>query len=178
MTDEVRLPDPIAAAAKLPKRSAIILRHRDAGARRRLAEQLKRIADAGELILLIAGDAGLVTDLDAGGLHLAERDARDAAHWKALRPQWLITVAAHSMAGLATAGRVRADAALLAPVFPTRSHPDRAALGGNRFRMMAQNSPVPVYALGGVKASTAAALLGTPLAGIAAIDALLPDYKI
>lgn len=178
MTDEIRVPEPVTAAANLPKYSAIIVRHRDERARWVLARQLKRVADERDLLLLVSGDADLAREIAADGLHLPERNAREAAHWKALRPQWLITVAAHSFAGIAAATRARADAALLAPVFPTRSHPDRAPLGGSRFRLMARNSLVPVYALGGVNATTAAALVATPLAGVAAIDALIPDYRM
>ena len=174
MTDEIRLSNPIAAAAELPKGSAIIVRHRDARARHMLAEQLKRIVEQRKLVLLISGDAQLARGINADGLHLPERDAGHAAHWKALRPQWLITVAAHSFAALATAARTGADAALLAPVFPTLSHSDRAALGGSRFRFMSRSARVPVYALGGINAKTAAALIGTSLAGIAAIEGLLP----
>ena len=94
MTDEIRLTDPIAAAAELPKGSAIIVRHRDARARRMLAEQLKRIVEQRKLVLLISSDTQLACDMHADGLHLPERDAGHAAHWKALRPQWLITCAA------------------------------------------------------------------------------------
>lgn len=178
MTDEIRLLDPILAATRLPQGCAIILRHRDQAARQILAKQLKRIAAQRKLLLLIAGDADLACDINADGLHLAERISRDAAHWKSLRPHWLVTVAAHSFAGLAVAARAKADAVLLAPVFPTRSHAGRAALGGSRFRIMTRCSPLPVYALGGVNANTAAALLGTPLAGIAAIEALLPAHRL
>ena len=44
MTDEVRLPDPLAAVSALPKGSAVIVRHSDANARRTLAETLLPVA--------------------------------------------------------------------------------------------------------------------------------------
>jgi thiamine-phosphate pyrophosphorylase len=177
MTDERRLPDPSAAASALPKGSAIILRHTDAKARAGLAENLSRIARARELILLIADDAALAARLDCQGVHLPEAHAREAAHLKALHPSWLVTVAAHSARAVAHARLCRADAVLLAAVFPTASHIGRAALGATRFKLIAQSAGVPVYALGGVNAQNVRALDGSRLAGIAAIEALTPDQS-
>jgi thiamine-phosphate pyrophosphorylase len=50
---------------------------------------------------------------------------------------------------------MRADAVLLSPVFPTRSHPGAAALGPARFRLMARHAQMPVVALGGMTVRTA-----------------------
>jgi thiamine-phosphate pyrophosphorylase len=177
MTDEKRLGDPLSAARALPKGAAVILRHTDAKARARLATQLKIIARARGLWLLIAGDAPLAARIAADGLHLPQARAREAAHWKALHASWLITAAAHSARGLAVAAGAGADAALLAPVFSTASHRERAALGVARLRLMVTQAALPVYALGGITAANAGRLGDTRLAGIAAIGALTPDQS-
>ena len=117
MTDETRLRDPAAAARSLPEGSAIILRHTGEKARAALAAALKPIALERGLLLLIAGDAALAARIGAAGLHLPETRAREARHWRALRPSWLITVAAHSERALLVAAGSGADAALLAPHF-------------------------------------------------------------
>lgn len=173
MTDQDRLPDPVAAAGTLPSGSAVILRHTDAKARTVLARRLIGVARERKLMLLIAGDARLAAAIGANGLHLPEARARESAHWRALRPEWLITAAAHSARALAIAERAGADAVLLAPVFPTASHPGRGSLGALKVRAMAQRAGLPVYALGGVNAQTVARLKGSRLAGIAAIEALV-----
>ena len=172
MTDETRPQDPVTAARNLPRGCAIIVRHRDNASRALLALRLQAIAQSRDLLLLISQDCELAIKIGAHGLHLPESRARDAAHWKALRPQWLITAAAHSAAALASAARAGAAAALLAPVFPTRSHPDRSTLGVVRARLIARSAPLPVYALGGVNAATVLRLLESGFAGIAAIEAL------
>ena len=177
MTDEQRLADPLSAARALPKGAAIILRHTDAKARSRLAVQLKGIAKARGLWLLIAGDGPLAARMGADGLHLPEARAREAAHWKGLHPSWLITAAAHSARGLAVAASVGADAALLAPVFSTASHRERPALGVGRLRLMVAQAHLPVYALGGIDAARAGRLREARLAGIAAVGALTPDQS-
>ena len=175
MTDENRLPEPEKAALALPKGAAIILRHRQPKARSLLAQGLKPIATERALLLIISEDAELVDRIGADGLHLPEARAREAAHWKAVRPSWLITAAAHSAHGLALAGCSGADAALLAPAFPTQSHIERASFGVPRLRLMIQRAPLPVYALGGVDDQTARRLAGSAFAGIAAIAGLIPD---
>jgi thiamine-phosphate pyrophosphorylase len=175
MTDERRLPDPLKAARALPKGAAIIVRHTNETARARLAVQLKTIARSRGLRLLIAGDARLAQYVRADGLHLPEARAREASHWKALRPFWLITVAVHSARGLAIAANAGADAALLAPAFTTASHKERAPLGVAKLRTIAMQATLPIYALGGIDASNIGRLRGARLAGIAAIGALIPD---
>ena len=119
--------------------------------------------------MLIANDAGLAARCGADGLHLPQANAHQAAHWRALRPHWFISVAAHSSRAATLSKSV--DAIFLSPVFPT-SLPPRAApaLTPVRANNIAQAVALPVYALGGVTARNAALLHG--FAGIAAIGAL------
>ena len=56
---------------------------------------------------------------------------------------------------IAAARRSGADAVMLSPVFPTRSHPGSRALGPLRFRLMAARAGIPVIALGGMNRITA-----------------------
>jgi len=175
MTDENRIADPVAAAEALPEGSAVILRHTDAAMREKFARALAILAARRGLILLIAGDPELAARVGADGLHLPESRLAQAAHWKALRPRWLVTAAAHSSLALALGGRFRADAGLLAPAFPTLSHKERAPVGVARFRLIAANASLPVYALGGVNAQSVTRLAGARLAGIAAIEGLVAN---
>lgn len=165
MTDDDRLSDPIGAARALPKGSLVIVRSRSDKRRHELAEALR--AKTSGLILLAADDPVLAAALH--GLHLPQARARQAAHWRALRPHWLITVAAHSARGL---HNPCADAVLLSPVFATESHPRAQALTPPRARLMARHALLPVLGLGGVTAQNAALLTG--FSGIAAIGALNP----
>ena len=175
MTDDARVADPLAAAKELPRGSAVILRHRNRQERARQAVALACVARAHGLALLIAGDEALARAVGAGGVHFSEREVARAAHCRALNPGWLITVAAHSDRALSRAARAGADAALLAPAFPTKSHPDKKALGALRVRIMAATIPLAVYALGGISARNVERLYGARLAGLAAIEGLLPD---
>ena len=141
-------------------------------ARRARARRLARLCRARGLVLLVAGDARLAAAVGAGGIHLREREIRRASDWRRRRPTWLITVAAHSRASLVAAHRAGADAALLAPVFATASHPGAPTLGPVRFAALACASPLPVIALGGIDARTAPRLKASGAAGLAAISGL------
>ncbi len=169
MTDDVRLPDPLRAARALPPGSIVIVRAKDAARRTKLALELRAIAWARGLILLIADDPQLANTIGANGLHLPEKRAAEAAHWRARHPRWLITAAAHSPAAFLRAPH--ADAFLLSPVFASQSHKSGKSLTPARARLIARRMKVPVFALGGVTARNAAQLSG--FSGIAAIGALV-----
>ncbi len=62
---------------------------------------------------------------------------------------------AHAGADLAAAAAAGADGVFLSPVFATRSHPGAHPLGIHGFHVLAQQSPVPVIALGGMTADRA-----------------------
>ncbi len=159
LTDDERLPDPLAAARALPKGSLIVVRARDPARRAALLDAMPR-----DLVRLVADDPRLAAQAD--GLHLPQARAGEAGHWRARHPRWLITAAAHGT----VAHDPYLDAVFLSPVFPTRSHPGRAALGAVRANAMARACGLPVYALGGIEAQNAQRLHG--FAGIAAIGAL------
>ena len=161
MTDDERLPDPVAAARALPKGSVVIVR-----ARTRLTElvrQLLPMARQRGLFLLAAGE--MVPGAD--GVHLPQARVGEAARLRATR-RILLTASAHSFPALRQTTLV--DAVLLSPVFATESHPGRAALGPVRAALMARQSPRPVYALGGITPENARRLSG--FCGLAAIGAL------
>ncbi len=105
-------------------------------------------------------------------MHLSESDIEKAGYFR-LKP-WLVTGAAHCARAVWRAHRAGVHAVLLSPIFVTQSHAQRAPLGIARLRTIARGSPLPIYALGGIDAENVAQLDAIPLAGIAAIGALLP----
>jgi thiamine-phosphate pyrophosphorylase len=169
MTDDERLIDPAAAARALPSRSMVVLRARAESRRAELALELRAITRAIGNKLLIANDADLVTRVEADGIHLSEVRAHEAPHWRAEHSGWIITAAAHALAATHVSA---VDAVFVGPVFPTSSHPGAAALGPAQLDLIARQSPVPVYALGGITADNAQQLADMKLAGLAAIGAL------
>jgi thiamine-phosphate pyrophosphorylase len=172
LTDDERTPDPLPAIANLPRGSLIIVRSRNPNRRRQLAHAAARIAQRRGLSLSIANDAQLASEVAADGLHLSEAEIEQAGRYRS--KSWLITAAAHSAHAVMRAHLSGAHAVLLSPIFETRSHKERTPLGLTRLRTIARTSPIPIYALGGIDAENVESLKNIPLAGIAAIGALLP----
>ena len=138
------------ALAKLPRGSGFIFRHYHLPPRERRArfEALARLARAYGHLIVLAGHAAGARNWRADGVYAAPRRLRPAG-------DLLRLATAHSLRELGAARRAGADAVLLSPVFPTRSHPGSATLGPVRFRLLAAQAAVPVIALGGMTARTA-----------------------
>ncbi len=176
VTDQVRLPDPLAAMARLPPGSGVLLRHYDSPDRFALARSVAALARRRRLILLVAGDWRLAARLGAQGLHLPEGLARHgllspALGWRRRR-RILLTAASHSTMALGRAAWLKADAALLSPAFATRSHVGQPPIGAVRFGLWARRAKLPVLALGGISEQTAKQLPKGAASGLAAISGL------
>lgn len=175
--DPARLPDPRAAAARLPRGAAVVAR----GLAPEVLAGLARLARRRGLRLLLGGeDAATALGLGAG-LHMPDRPPGSGLLPLLLARRGrrggagpLLSVAAHGRAGLVRARRLGADAAILSPAFPTRSHPGAPSLGPLRWAALARavRGGPPVVALGGVDGRGAARLPRAVVAGFAAIGAL------
>lgn len=142
------------ALAKLPRGSGWIYRHYHLPGPQRYARfrALRRIARARGHVTILADSALTAREWGADGIYGAPRAL-------APRRSGLIHLAtAHDLTELGLAARLGADAALLSPVFPTRSHPGGRVLGSVRFRLLARQAGLPVIALGGMDAARAHAL--------------------
>ena len=169
VTDEQRMPNPLMAMSQLRAGDAVLLRHYGAPNRRDLAFALAARCRVAGVRLVVGGDLELARSVGADGVHLPEGLADRTLAAKAAG--FLVTVAAHDGAALVDAIRFGADAALLSPVFATASHPNAPALGVTRFSALVRESLIPVYALGGISASTAPRLWDSGAVGIAGVGA-------
>ena len=170
MSDEQRLTDPISVAASLPAGCGFVLRHYSLPHRASLAALLAKRCRENGVVCMIGGDLDLATSVQADGLHLPEH-----ATTKFTRPPGIriLTAAAHSAAALKRAASSGADLAFLSPVIPTNSHPGRKTLGPKGFANLANASPLPVYALGGITNGTVGMLSNSGAAGIALTGAAI-----
>jgi thiamine-phosphate pyrophosphorylase len=179
MTDNVRLPDPTIAIHSLPAGSAVILREPDQEKRAGLALRVQPLCQQHSVRLLIADDSRLARAIAADGVHLPETSVRRGSRrWQRGRsPGCIVTAAAHSPAAVRRAAKLGVDAVLLSPVFATKSHPGARTIGPLRFTRWVRESPIPVYALGGIDARGAQRLRTSGAAGFAAIGGLLASRQ-
>jgi len=169
-TDAARLPDPLAAVARLPRGlCGVVLRHDDARERTRLGMSLAPLCRARRLALVVAGDARLAARLGAG-LHCRRgRPPRPAIR---RRRGALLTASVHDRAELERACRSGVDIMFISPAFRTLSHPGGPALGPCRWQALARRcGRSRPYALGGINGQTIISLTGCCY-GAAAISAL------
>jgi len=139
------------ALRRLPRGSGFIYRHYHLADAERMTRwfELRRIAHARNHLMVLADSSRTAREWGADGIYGAPR---------ALYPTTndLLTLAtAHDLTEVGLANRVRADAVLLSPAFPTRSHPGARTLGPLRFRLLATHAQMPVIALGGMTGRTA-----------------------
>lgn len=172
LTDPVRTPDVAGFARGLPDMCGLIYRHFGRPERFAEAALLAGIAREKQLVLLIAADPALAEACDADGVHWPARLAGQARKWRRNRADPVMTLSAHDRRELMMAEQAGADAALLSPVFSTRSHDGAPSLGAIRAGRLVRSCGLPVYALGGITADTAKRLSGSGFSGLAAIDGL------
>jgi thiamine-phosphate pyrophosphorylase len=166
MTDE-RLGDRLwSAIDRLPEGSGIVFRHYslDRDARAELAGRVSLICKERAFALAVAADADLVRAVGA-----------DLIHKPAVpTPGLPFSLAVHSMAEAVAAVGLGASLLFVSPVFETRSHPGRRALGPDLAKQIAQAARAPAIALGGMDAQKFAQL-SEYFHGWAGIDAWLGD---
>ena len=145
------------ALKRLPRGSGLIFRHYhlDPLSRQARFKALKRLARRHGHRVVLSGSAAEARRWGADGAYGADL---------ARGPALLRLVTVHSLRELRRASR--ADAVLLSPVFPTRSHPGGKVLGPLRWRAIAALSNVPVIALGGMTARRARQIGAEHWAGI------------
>ena len=98
--------------------------------------------------VLLNADAQLANEIGADGVHLTAAQTlalteRPACEW--------VAASCHNAVELAHAIRLGADFAVMGPVLPTLSHPGAPTQGWDGFTQVINDTPIPVYALGGMR---------------------------
>ncbi len=160
MTDE-RMGDAlIPTLLRLPPGSGIVFRHYMLAdsERRTLLGQVRRIARARRLVLVVARPARVGR---ADGVH-------GTAKGKGVR-----TWPAHDRRQAIAGARAGADLLFVSPVFPTRSHSGAKAIGAAGAAAIGRGLGVKLVALGGMTERRFRASQWLGFSGWAAIDALI-----
>ena len=158
---------------KIPKKSAFLLRSYQTKKRKKIAKQLLKFCKMKKIKLLIGSDIKLAKDINAHGVHFPEYMIKEnKINWIGnknikYRKKWIITTAAHSIRSLKKVEGLDIDAALLSPVFISKSHPNNKCLGLNKFSKIVKKTKLPIYALGGINIKNVKSLIETDIIGYA-----------
>jgi len=98
--------------------------------------------------VLLNGDVSLAREVGADGVHLTA--ARLMAATERPPCEW-VAASCHNSVELSKATQLGVDFAVMGSVQPTASHPGVAVLGWEGFTQCIRDTPLPVYALGGLR---------------------------
>ncbi|QLQ26442.1 MAG: Nudix family hydrolase [Dechloromonas sp.] len=111
------------------------------------AEAVRRIAGQRGALVLINDDEDIARRIGADGLHLSATRLAPCLQ----RPDFgWVGASCHDAGELRHAGELGLDYALLGPVLPTPTHPEAPGLGWAEFARLITDTPLPVFALGGM----------------------------
>jgi 8-oxo-dGTP diphosphatase len=112
-----------------------------------LGRRLMEIAQPVGVRVLVNSDLDLARRIGAHGVHLTAAQAQALG----ARPnvEWC-GVSCHTRAEFDRAVRIGADFVVVGSVDPTPSHPGIAPIGWAQFAQIIEQTPVPVYAIGGM----------------------------
>ncbi len=98
--------------------------------------------------VLINDSPELAEAVGADGVHLSSHQL-----WQVERrpPFRLVAASCHHAQDLARAADLGVDCVVLGPLRPTASHPGAEGIGWQTFARLVSSSPLPVYALGGLR---------------------------
>ena len=135
-----------------------------------LARRVMAVCAARGARLLLNCEPALAQELGADGVHLNSRRLMALSRRPLPRGRW-VAASCHDEAELARAAALGVDFVVLSPLAATASHPGRAPLGWARFRELAREVALPVYALGGLGAGDLSRAWAAGAQGVAAIRA-------
>jgi len=169
MTDDDRLVDPSPIIPSLPPGSAVIIRSKSETRRTQMARDALDLCRVHRIMLLVSYETP-PKKLIGDGVHIPEAAWarwRRSDLWR-LHPR-LVTTSAHNLATARRAALRGADAVLLSPIHPTKSHPDEKSLGVWRGAAICQHIDIPTIALGGIDQKSISRALDLGFFGCAGI---------
>jgi thiamine-phosphate pyrophosphorylase len=175
VTDRRRAdPRPLAALAREAAQAGVAyvqLREKDLGGRAlaALAREVVAAVAGTACSVLVNGRPDVAALAGARGVELPERGLPVADVRRAF-PALIIGASCHSVEAAVRAEADGADLVVMGPVFATPGKEERL-LGTELLAAAARALRVPVYAIGGIDASTAAAAVSAGARGLAAIRA-------
>lgn len=155
---------------------AVQLREKDLGARDllSLAEELRRVSEAAETLLLVNDRVDVALACGAAGVHLTGSSLPVAQARALLGPDRLLGASTHSLAEAQAAERDGVDFVVFGPIFPT---PSKSAYGEpqglDRLRAVCAQIACPVVAIGGITSERVPSVLAAGAYGIAVISAII-----
>lgn len=131
--------------------------------------ELARMTHAHGARWLVSGDLPACLMAPADGIHLNSHQLAELRE-RPVDDQKLLAASCHDLSEIEQADAIGADFVLLSPVNATPSHPDTQGMGWDRFSALVAQSPLPVYALGGMQPDDLLRMRSAGAFGVAGIS--------
>ncbi|MGV6818538.1 MAG: Nudix family hydrolase [Thiotrichales bacterium] len=137
----------------IPESGLVILRQPQLSASA-YTELLTAIKDSHPAVMssiLLTSSAEEAGNFGAAGLHVSGKSLESFKQGPQA-DELLLSASCHNLEEVQRAAALGFDLAMLSPVLPTPTHPDKPALGWPAFNAVAEAAGLPLYALGGMSA--------------------------
>ena len=125
----------------------------------RAAQTFRRLCDTYSALFMVNDDPDLARICDADGVHVGQDDLPAAEARAALGPDAIIGLSTHSEEQLAASADAPVDYVSVGPIWETPTKEGRPAVGLDLIRYAATTAPHPFFAIGGIDAGNAAAVV-------------------
>jgi thiamine-phosphate pyrophosphorylase len=135
------------------------------------ARSFRRCCDETGALLIVNDRPELAVAAGADGVHVGLDDVPVAAARRVVGPERIVGLSTHSSEQLAAALGV--DYVAVGPVHATPTKPGRTPVGLDLVREAAAHAPVPFFAIGGIHAGNAGAVVAAGARRIAVVRAIV-----
>jgi len=134
---------------------------------------LKQVLAGTGVTLIVNDDVEAAITIGADGVHVGQDDMAIGDVRNRIGPDRILGLSVETGEGARAADAALVDYAGIGPVFPTLTKPEHApAIGFDGLARLTALSPVPVVAIGGLKAEHVASALAAGAAGVAVVSAI------
>ena len=143
-----------------------------------LAKQVKEIADAYQVPLIIDDRLDVCLAVDAAGLHIGDEELPVSVARKVLGPEKILGVTAKTVKRALEAETSGADYLGTGAIFPTTTKENAPITLISTLKTICQTVAIPVVAIGGLTSENIDQLIGTGIAGVAVVRDLMQAEDI
>jgi thiamine-phosphate pyrophosphorylase len=154
-------PEPLLAAALRGGVDIVQLREKSLPRRETelAAQTFRRLCDTYSALFIVNDDPDLARSCDADGVHVGQDDLVAAEARALLGPDAIIGLSTHSEEQIAASAEAPVDYISVGPIWETPTKQGRPAVGLGLISHAAGAAPHPFFAIGGIDASNAAAVV-------------------
>lgn len=138
-----------------------------------LALKVKVLTDAHHVPLIINDHLDIALAIDAAGVHLGQSDLSVTIARRLMGPDKIIGISTKTLDQALSAEANGADYLGVGAIFPTTTKVITQPTSRETLKQIAETVEIPVVAIGGISEKNISQLIGTGIAGVAVVSAIM-----